>query len=632
MCGIAGFFGHAGGSAQERLSRCTAMLTAIAHRGPDDSGVWSEDALPLVIGQRRLSVLDLSAAGHQPMASRDGRYVLVFNGEIYNHLSLRQDLEGAGLADRAAWRGHSDTETLLAAISAWGLPATLKATVGMFAMALWDRQGRTLTLARDRLGEKPLFYGWQRGSFLFGSELKALRAHGDFHAACNWPAAATFLRHNYIPAPHTIYEGIHKLLPGTWLQLSQDALARGDTPPAQTYWSLADEAVRGMDRPFSGSFEEATDQLESLVRQAVQLQSVADVPVGAFLSGGVDSSLVVAMMRSATTSRVSTFSIGMPDAGMDESQHAAAVAAHLGTHHVAYRVEAAEALALIPRLPDIWDEPLGDSSQIPTFIVSRLARRHVTVSLSGDGGDELFLGYAQYPFVESFWRWRALGRLPWDAVLGAMGRLDSVKAMASARRRADAVVRAWRQPSPGALGRYWSDRYRQGPVPLTGHREAPAQHFPVLGGAAATAGLWDAGSYLPDDILVKVDRAAMANSLETRAPLLDHRIVEFALSLPQAYKLQGRQQKKVLKAVLYRQVPQSLVDRPKMGFSIPLRSWLRTELRDWAEGLLANIPARDSAYDKAAIMTMWREHLASERDHTERLWGVLSLLNFGARP
>lgn len=606
------------------------MLTAIAHRGPDDYGVWAEADLPLVLGQRRLSVLDLSAAGHQPMASQDGRHLLVFNGEVYNHLAIRQELERGGQADRAGWRGHSDTETLLAAISAWGVQAALKATVGMFAMALWDRRDRTLTLARDRMGEKPLYYGWQRGTFLFGSELKALRAHGDFESVCNWPAASAFLRHNYIPAPHTIYTGIHKLLPGTMLQLPLDALNRSDMPPVHAYWSLADQAVRGMEQPFSGSFDEATDQLDALVRQAVQLQSVADVPVGAFLSGGVDSSLVVAMMRSATTSKVMTFSIGMPDAGMDESAHAEAVAAHLGTQHVAYRVESAEALALIPRLPEIWDEPLGDSSQIPTFIVSRLARRHVTVSLSGDGGDELFLGYAQYPFVASFWRWRALGRLPWTPVLGAMGLLGGVQAVSSARRRADAVVRAWRQPNAGELGRYWADRYRQGSVPLMGAREAAPQRFPVLADAAATAGLWDAGSYLPDDILVKVDRAAMANSLETRAPLLDHRIVEFALSLPRAFKLQGRQQKRVLKAVLHRQVPRALVDRPKMGFAIPLERWLRTDLRDWAEGLLATIPAQHSAYDRPAIMRMWKEHLSGERDHTERLWGVLSLLNFGA--
>lgn len=632
MCGLTGFFGLAGLPAAAQVIQCESMMQALAHRGPDDAGVWADPHLPLLMGHRRLSVVELSVAGRQPMASHDQRFVIVFNGEIYNHLELRERLQLEGAVEGSAWRGHSDTETLLACIEAWGVHRALAATVGMFALALWDKQARELILARDRLGEKPLYYGWQGASFLFGSELKALKAHRDFAARCDWQAAAAFLRFNYVPAPWTIYEGIFKLLPGTFLKLSLDHLSHQQTPLATTYWSLAERALHGERETFRGSFDEATEQLELLVRQAVQLQSMADVPVGAFLSGGVDSSLVVSMMRSATSSQVMTFSIGMPVSGMDESVQAAAVAKQLGTQHTAYRVEPEEALALIPRLPEIWDEPLGDSSQIPTFIVSRLARRHVTVSLSGDGGDELFLGYAQHPMIQSLWRGHRLGRLPWSPLLGAFKLLNGVEPLAALGRRADAVVRAWRQPDPGALAHYWVDRYRQGPVPLLLNGERPRLRFPVLADAAATAGLWDAGTYLPDDILVKVDTAAMANSLETRAPLLDHRIVEFALSLPQEYKLAGAEQKRVLKAVLYRQLPRAMVDRPKMGFAIPLASWLRKELRDWAESAVSRIPESSSPFDRKVILKMWHEHLKGQRDHTERLWGVLSLLAFVARP
>lgn len=632
MCGIAGSFGQPLGSVAALAAECRIMLNAIVHRGPDYSSVWSDERLPLVMGHCRLSVVELSEAGHQPMASHDHRFLIVFNGEIYNHLELRSRLQKEGAVLAAEWRGHSDTETLLACIAAWGLVAALSSTVGMFAFALWDTRTQELTLARDRMGEKPLYYGWQGASFLFGSELKALRAHSSFHAACNWSAACAFLRLNYVPAPHSIYEDIHKLLPGTFLRLTLGDLSRRRTPSPTPYWSLSERAASGQQEPFRGTFEEAVDQLEVLVRQAVQLQSVADVPVGAFLSGGVDSSIVAAMMRTATSAKVMTFSIGMPASAMDESAHAAAVAAHLGTQHTTLSVEPDEALALIPRLPDIWDEPLGDSSQIPTFIVSRLARRHVTVALSGDGGDELFLGYPQHAMLQSLWASRMLGKLPWGPVIGALNIFDGVPAVATASRRAQAVIDAWRQPNPGALGRYWTDRYRQGSVPVQGSGEAAALKFPILAGAAETIGLWDAGTYLPDDILVKVDRAAMANSLETRAPLLDHRIVEFALSLPQAYKMAAGEQKRVLKALLYRQVPRALVDRPKMGFAVPMSSWLRNELRDWAESSLSSIPVASSPFDQKAILAMWHEHVNGQRDHTERLWGVLSLLAFGARP
>lgn len=611
-------------------AQCGAMLAAIAHRGPDDTGIWLNDELPLVLGHRRLAVVELSQAGHQPMISRDARFVIVFNGEIYNHDELRRQLERSQGVGPGGWRGHSDTETLLECISAWGLERALQASVGMFALALWDGVEKSLSLARDRLGEKPLYYGWQRGNFLFGSELKALRAHADFGAGCNWEAVAAFLRHNYVPSPHTIYEGIRKVLPGTVLRLPLASLKGLEvSPPARTYWSLGDVGRRGSDSPFKGSFHDAVDQLEGLAARAVRQQSIADVSVGAFLSGGVDSSLVVALMKASGTSDVLTFSVGMPEAGLDESVHAEAVARQLGTRHLAHRLTPSEAMRVIPLLPEIWDEPLGDSSQIATYVVSRIARQHVTVSLSGDGGDELFLGYAQYPLVELLWRSRALGRMPWRPVLGAMQMLCRHPRIAAIQRRGEAVAGAWRQSDAGALSRYWADRYRQGRIPLRQYSAAKPMSLPLLGHAAATAGLWDAGTYLPDDILVKVDRAAMFNSLETRAPLLDHRIVEFALSLPQTYKLSGKQQKRVLRAVLYRHVPQSLVDRPKMGFAIPLASWLRCELREWVESLLNRIPPHSSPYDRTAIESMWQEHLSGRRDHTDRMWGILSLLMFG---
>jgi len=627
MCGIVGFI-HLGANRDESLSRLDEMLKPIHHRGPDDGGVWVDDQHGVALGHRRLSILDLSPAGHQPMGSACGRFVIVFNGEIYNHLELRKNLEKSNHLPIGGWRGHSDTETLLACFAVWGVEQTLQSTVGMFALALWDKHERSLTLARDRIGEKPLYYGWQNEAFLFGSELKSLRAHPAFRFEMNWHAASTFLRLNYIPAPSSIYQGIFKLVPGTILQLTQAHIQQRTLPPPVPYWSLGEVARGGMEKPYTGSFADAVDELETLVRRAVQLQSVADVPVGAFLSGGIDSSTVVAMMQSATTSKVTTFSIGMPDARMDESQHAAAVARYLGTNHVEHIIQPHEALDLIPRLPEIWDEPFADSSQIPTFLVSRLARQQVTVALSGDGGDEFFLGYSQYAFYQKVWRTRYFGKLPWNAAFAALAPLAKNQRVGQLLRRSKSIVSAWRQSDAQALNRYWQDRYRQGSVPLTEQRGVQMLDFPILGDVASTAGLWDAGTYLPDDILVKVDRAAMANSLETRAPLLDHRIIEFAYRLPLEYKLHRGTGKKVLREVLYRHVPKQLVDRPKMGFSIPLAAWLRNELRPWAENLLNQIPNDSEHFNKPMIDRLWKEHLSGRRVHTEQLWGVLSLLGF----
>lgn len=627
MCGFAGFIQNNVGQ-ESMSSMMEGMLKSIRHRGPDDGGIWIDEQHGVALGHRRLSILDLSPTGHQPMESACGRFILVFNGEIYNHLDIRRLLEKSNLLPIRGWRGHSDTETLLACFSVWGVEKTLKLTVGMFALALWDKFEQSLTLARDRVGEKPLYYGWQNGVFLFASELKSLRVHPAFSGEIDWHASSTFLRLNYIPAPSSIYHGILKLLPGTFLKLTQANVKQRKCSEVIPYWSQVDVARQGMENPYTGTFADAVDELEILVRQAVQLQSVADVPVGAFLSGGIDSSTVVAMMKSATTSKVTTFSIGMPDVKFDESKHAAAVARHLGTNHVEFTIRPQDVLDLIPGLSDVWDEPFADSSQIPTYLVSKLAKQQVTVALSGDGGDEFFLGYGQYALYQKIWKTRYLGKLPWDFVFDALLPINKGFRASSLLRRTKLLVNAWRQNDVQALNRYWMDRYRQGKVPLMEQHGVKMLDFPVLGDAATTAGLCDAGSFLPDDILVKVDRAAMANSLETRAPLLDHRIIEFAYHLPIQYKLGNGIGKRVLREVLYRHVPRKIVDRPKMGFTIPLGGWLVNELRPWAENLLDQIPDDSDHFNKPMIDQMWREHLSGQCVHTEQLWGMLSLLGF----
>ncbi len=623
MCGIAGFWDPRGDlEAAQAEARATAMAVALAHRGPDDAGVWTDARAGVALAHRRLAILDLSPAGHQPMVSACGRYALVFNGEIYNHLALRQELERRGQAP--AWRGHADTETLLAAVSAWGLAAALRASVGMFALALWDRQARNLSLARDRLGEKPLYYGRVGGAFLFGSELKALRTWPGFAAEVDRPALALYLRHNCIPAPYTIYRGIRKLPPGTWLSLSADAW---EAEPA-AYWSAREVAERGQADPFRGTDAEAAEELERLLRQAVAGQMVADVPLGAFLSGGVDSSTVVALMQAQSGRAVRTFSIGFTEAAYDEAPQARAVAAHLGSEHTELYVSPAEAMAVIPSLPRLYDEPFADSSQIPTFLVSQLARRQVTVSLSGDGGDELFGGYNRHLWAPRLWRrlspWprplrgllaTALRTLPptaWDAAFARLGRL---------------LPRSARQRNPGdKLHKLAEVLGAEGPeeiyLNLVSHWKHPGD---VVRGVdepatrvtdpAARARLeafesrmmcLDLVTYLPDDILAKVDRAAMAVSLETRVPLLDHRLVEFAWRLPLAMKIRDGQGKWLLRRVLYRHVPRELVERPKMGFGLPLGDWLRGPLRDWAEALLDEARlAREGYFHPRPIRALW---------------------------
>jgi asparagine synthase (glutamine-hydrolysing) len=639
MCGICGFIDPNLGESASK-SQLLKMLEPILHRGPDGMGIWTDSEYGIGLGHRRLSIVDITPTGHQPMISACGRFILVFNGEIYNHKELRLKISKCScdmqkrsinsVSSSPTWHGDSDTETLLNCLSIWGVQKTLDSVVGMFAFALWDRQEKSLTLARDRVGEKPLYYGFQDGTFLFGSELQSLKSTDRFIGNINWSASASFFKRNYISAPLSIYEGIFKLIPGTYIEIKPSDFVEKLLPEPKVYWSLAQSSLRGQDKPFKGTINDAVDELELLLRQVVQQQSMADVPVGAFLSGGIDSSTVVAMMQSETTSNVTTFAIGMPEERLDESKYASAMSEHFGTNHIEHVIQPGEALDLIPKLPEIWDEPFADSSQIPTYLVSQLAKKHVTVALSGDGGDEIFLGYPQYAFFIKLWRLRYLGKLPWDSAFSILAPHLRGHNAKMALQRAKSVVGAWKQPNSQMLNRYWYDGFRHGGSPLFDQEEKNVLNYPLLNDAASTAALWDSGTYLPDDILVKVDRASMANSLETRAPLLDHRIIEFAHSLPLNYKLRGGASKKVLREVLYRHAPPKLVDRKKMGFSIPLDNWLRNDLKDWGWELIKSIPNTDSPIRKSAVIALWEAHQRGN-PKTSQLWACLMFIAFMQR-
>jgi asparagine synthase (glutamine-hydrolysing) len=639
MCGVAGFWRSAGGDV-EATGILSAMTAAIAHRGPNSEGHWLDSNSGIALGHRRLAVVDLSAAGHQPMCSDSGRFVLVYNGEIYNHGMLRKELERADSS--LQWRGHSDTEVLLTGFEVWGIEATLSKCEGMFAFAMWDKSSHTLILGRDRLGEKPLYYGWQGDVFLFGSELKALKAHPAFRSDIDRKAVVGLMRFSAIPAPYSIYQGISKLPPGTVLRVSVD---QRDAQPIP-YWSANAIVAQGIAHPFVGSPQDAVAALDTLLTQTIGQQMLADVPLGAFLSGGVDSSVVVVLMQAQSMRPVRTFTIGFHEQAYDEAIHAKAVARHLGTEHSELYVSAQQALDVIPRLPAMFCEPFSDSSQIPTFLVSQLARQHVTVSLSGDGGDELFGGYSRY-LLGNQW-WHKLSYLPqglrsgisrcllsvpvhrWNAILqrmspflpsglrsGAPGdRLHkgaSVMAMRSLPELYAALVSHWETSEQLVL-----DASEPSTVLTDTSRQPKTDH------AIHQMMAMDLVSYLPDDILTKVDRAAMAVSLESRVPLLDHRIVEFAWSLPLDYKVRGGVGKWPLREILYKHVPQALVDRPKMGFGVPIDSWLRGDLRPWAEELLSETRLkREGFFNPAPIRRKWAEHLSGQRNWQYHLWDVL---------
>jgi len=647
MCGIAGFWSLDGQFGRDECSATVRRMTrSLIHRGPDDEGYFEQPDAGVYLGHRRLSIVDLSKEGHQPMQSPSGRYVTVFNGEIFNHRRLRPELEQCGFT----FRGHSDTEVLLAAIEHWGLRGAIEHAIGMFSLALWDRRDRTLTLVRDRLGIKPLYYGWAGGRLVFGSELKALRQAMGFGNRIHRGALTLFLRHNYIPEPWSIYEGIYKLMPGTWVSFDSTAARRQCTPgeliPRTTvYWSAKDVVERGSACATVMSVGEATDQLEALLRDAVGLRMEADVPLGAFLSGGVDSSTVVALMQTQSSRPVKTFTIGFHEAAFDEAPHARAVADHLGTDHTEMYVTAREAMDVIPILAGMYDEPFSDSSQIPTYLVSKIARGHVTVSLSGDGGDELFGGYTRYFLAERMWN--QLRRLPnparraiaqsllaapgmWSALLKAVGCMFPRRwPVNNSRDKVTRLADFLRATSPSQLYEllvsHWAEPtklVRDAFEPLTALTDPGRQA--ELRQNTERMMYTDLVSYLPGDILTKVDRASMAVGLEARVPLLDHRVVEFAWQLPLDLKIKHAEGKWILREILYKYVPRKLTDRPKQGFGIPIGDWLRGPLRDWAEGLLDERRLRVQGYlNPAPIRALWLNHLRGRVDEAYRLWDVL---------
>jgi asparagine synthase (glutamine-hydrolysing) len=647
MCGIAGLLSPDCRLGETALSNIAQqMADTLRHRGPDSSGVWSDPDAGVAFGHRRLSIIDLSREGHQPMTSGSGRFVITYNGEIYNFRELTRELEAKG----HQFRGHSDTEVLLAAVDAWGLNGALPKLAGMFAFALWDRKSRILYLVRDRLGKKPLYFGWAGRDLIFASELKAFYEHPDFAPDVDRGALTLLLRHGCVPSPYSIYRGILKLPPGNQLSFpwTDPTIARESDlrPRMRPYWSLAEAARRGVEGPFGHGPEAAVDALDDLLSQVVAERMISDVPLGALLSGGIDSSTVVALMQKQSSRPIKTFSIGFHESGYNEASAAKHVASYLGTDHTELYVTPEQAQAVIPRLPEIYDEPFADRSQIATFLVAQLARRDVTVAMSGDGGDEVFGGYNRHFYGP--WLWKRIKPWPKELRRGAAAALIAVSPRAwdaAARQALRVLPRSGRQPTPGyhihkladlltsdgcdsiyrRLTSYWHD---PASLVVDGHEPPTILTEPgrtPLGADFSSEMMYlDAATYLPDDILVKVDRASMAVSLEVRAPLLDHRVVEFAWRLPTSMKVSGREGKRVLRHLLERYVPRALVDRPKQGFDVPLGAWLRGPLRDWAEAMLEpQRLLREEYLRPEPIQTAWTEHLNGMRDRAWALWPVL---------
>jgi len=644
MCGITGFLGGDYTNITLNESTLLDMADRLLTRGPDSSGIWLDSSAKIGLAHRRLAIVDLSDAGHQPMSSGSDRYVVTYNGEIYNSLEIRDELVKIEAAP--VWRGHSDTEILLAGFDIWGIKDTISRCTGMFAIAIWDKKLEQLSLIRDRIGEKPLYYGWQdSGSdkvFIFGSELKALKQHPQFITEVDRASLALYMRYCYVPAPHSIYKGIKKLEPGTILTVS----LKDSSDVQEKYWDTLDVMRKGFDRPFQGDRLEVTNNLEAKLRGSISQQMMADVPLGAFLSGGVDSSAVVALMQSESSRPIKTFTIGFNEAGYNEAEFAKSVAAHLGTDHTEFYCSSQDALDVIPKLSGLYCEPFADSSQIPTFLVSSLARAHVTVSLSGDGGDELFCGYNRYLFADKLWKGLKMTPSSLRALVG-----KGIKSFPSAGWKK--TFELLNEITPAQFnGISWGDKLQKG-AGVIGSKDLASLYqglvsnwqdpsLVVIGGrehdktfASDIQVLSNVGdidkmmavdliSYLPDDILVKVDRAGMGVSLETRVPFLDHHIVEFASQIPLSMKLNNGVGKAVLRDVLYRYVPKELIERPKMGFGIPVGDWLRGPLREWSEELLSESRLLSEGFFHAGLIRkMWSEHLSGARNWQSQLWVVL---------
>ncbi|MBF0465894.1 MAG: asparagine synthase (glutamine-hydrolyzing) [Nitrospirae bacterium] len=641
MCGITGFVDLSHQLTVVQLNGVIKkMSNTIIHRGPDDSGVWVDVSMGIALGHRRLSILDLSPGGHQPMLSYSGRYVITFNGEIYNHQEIKREIE---THIKPLWQGHSDTEIMLTAIEIFGLEYALRIFTGMFAFALWDREEKILYIARDRIGEKPLYYGWMGNCFVFGSELKALKAHPSWMNNIDQDVIALYLKHSYIPAPYSIYRDIYKLMPGTFISMSASRIANKQNIAPIAYWSAIETVEKGLNNPFSGSEIEAIEQLEEILKTSIKQQMIADVALGAFLSGGIDSSTVVSLMQAQSSNPVKTFTIGLFEKNYDEAKYARAIAKHLKTDHTELYVTPKETMDVIPNLSTLYDEPFSDSSQIPTFIISQLTHKYVTVSLSGDGGDEIFGGYNRYLVGKNIWN-----NLKWipDNIINIYRRIMSLltpQIIDTLLNKLNFIIpKKMRQNNYGDKIQKFNDVIDAKTIDdlylrLISHwnnTDAIVINSNILTTMLASViennnisdpickmMCIDLITYLPDDILVKVDRAGMGVSLELRMPFLNHHVVEFAWSLPLSMKIRQWQSKWILRQILYRYVPQKMVDRPKMGFAIPIDTWLRGPLRDWAEHLLNE--KKMCFFNPKPIQKKWHEHLTGKHNWQHHLWDIL---------
>lgn len=641
MCGISGFYNNTKLTFDYAIEK---MNASISHRGSDSSGVWHDKNSGIVLGHQRLSILDLSAAGTQPMQSNSGRFVLTYNGEIYNHVEIRKHL--VKINSKINWRGSSDTETLLESIEVLGIEKTIQKIKGMFAFGIWDKKKRILTLARDRMGEKPLYFGWQGEGinkiFLFGSELKALKAHPQFEGKINRDAIALQLRHNYIPDPYSIYKDIYKLLPGHYLQLNEEHLKKKIPLSLKSYWSSTKNAIYGNQNQLTLSIEDMQRDLEKQLRSSVKHQMISDVPLGAFLSGGIDSSLVVALMQSESSSPIKTFTIGFTENDYNEAIYAKKIALHLGTDHSELYVSPKEIMEVIPKLPLIYDEPFSDSSQIPTYLVSQLAKQQVKVALSGDGGDELFCGYNRYMRSDKIWNLLCLIPHPLRKILASgieyispqnwteiLDFLPFSKGYVNLQNKIYKGAKALNARTVSELYYVLSSHW-QNPTEIVLNSKEPSTFLtefkPELKSLSNHQQMMalDLITYLPNDNLVKVDRAAMASSLETRVPFLDHKLIEYIWKIPHSFKFRNGQGKWILKKILNQYVPKNLTERPKMGFAIPLNSWLRGPLREWAENLLNEKRLVEEGYlNSKLIRDKWKEHLSGKKNWKSDLWNVL---------